>query len=128
MAKIIVIDDDASVLAVVKFALSRAGHEVQATDSPISAIALIHQSQLDLIMVDYKMPELSGVELLQRLRFPANGQPTTTPALLMSGAPTPQLLEAIQNLPKVEFIEKPFIGKELIHKIEEVLALYAKPS
>ncbi len=128
MAKIIVVDDDASVLAVVKFALIRAGHEVQATDSAISAIALIHQSQVDLIMVDYKMPELSGVELLNRLRFPTNGQPTNTPALLMSGAPTAQLLEAIHNLPRVEFIEKPFIGKELIQKIESVLAQYAKPS
>ncbi|NWJ48142.1 MAG: response regulator [Chloroflexi bacterium] len=121
MSKIMVVDDDLSVLEVIKNALTRKGFKVVTNDNPINALTLILYERPDLILLDYKMPELNGLEFLLKLR--ASNYPKTmlTPVLMMSAAPTPTLINALNSIELVDFIEKPFVSKELVAGVESAL-------
>jgi CheY-like chemotaxis protein len=124
MRKIIVVDDDPSVLAVMKFTLVRAGFNVISTNKPHEAIPLISLEKPDLIISDYKMPSLSGLDLLQQLRDLPDPVVAQIPLILMSAAISPTLFKALETIERVDFIEKPFVSQQLLQKIEFVLGQY----
>ncbi len=118
------VDDDNSVLTVVNYSLKQAGYEVFITNDPVGALPTIQLQQPNLLMFDYKMPEMTGIDLLQRVRALNDKTLAETPAIIMSGAPTPALMEAIEKMLNVDFIEKPFVRQELIKKVQFVLSKY----
>jgi CheY-like chemotaxis protein len=124
MNKILVVDDDSSVLAVMKFTLIRAGFNVLTTNKPHEAIPLIRVEQPNLIISDYKMPSLTGLDLLQQLRALSEPEIALTPLILMSAAISPSLFKALETIERVDFIEKPFVSQQLIQKVEYVLSQF----
>jgi CheY-like chemotaxis protein len=66
--KIVVVDDDRLVLQSVLDALEASGFEVWATDSTAEALELSLAVEPDVVVADYRMPEMDGVSLLERLR------------------------------------------------------------
>ena len=61
--KILIVDDDPSVCATMKYILDRAGNEVQTTLSASEALSLAQKDQFDLLISDLVMPEQDGIEL-----------------------------------------------------------------
>jgi adenylate cyclase len=67
-SRILVIDDNASNRDVLERRLSREGHRVISTATGASALSLLSEQEFDLILLDLIMPEMSGFEVLRRLK------------------------------------------------------------
>ena len=119
MARILVIDDEVHIRQVVSLKLSSAGHEViQASNGADGQeTALVHKP--DLIITDYQMPRMNGLEMCRALRQHADIGPI--PVILLSGreqfiAPAEMAAVGI-----VTSLGKPFSPRELLQKVTEVL-------
>lgn len=66
--RVLVVDDEASIRQLLRVALSRSGHEVEVADSAAEALERVAEgAEYDLVLSDLRMPDLSGVTLLERL-------------------------------------------------------------
>lgn len=80
MSKILVVDDDVSILELLKVNLELIGHEVVTCPDGIKGFALAQQEQPDLIILDVMMPEVDGFTVAQRIR---NNKSTSEIPILM---------------------------------------------
>ena len=82
MAKIVVAEDDRHISRVIALWLERGGHKVLTAGDGKSALELLRREVPDLLITDYHMPRLSGLELCQRLKT----QPSTAkiPAIMLT--------------------------------------------
>ena len=68
MEKILIVDDEHSILEPLEEMLKGEGYRVRAFDNPIKALELLQTQEFDLAIFDIKMPEMNGYELLQASR------------------------------------------------------------
>lgn len=69
--KVLIVDDSASMRAVVKKTLAAAGYAVQTcleAQNGVEALAILHEHQVDVVLSDLHMPEMDGLELLRTLQ------------------------------------------------------------
>lgn len=119
MARILVVDDDRTLLKLVQWRLERAGHEVISLASPQNALELVLAGKVpDAVVLDVSMPEISGVEVLQTLRlgFGLND----LPAVFLSGRTSPEAVEAGRALGAI-YLTKPFVASALLKAIDQAL-------
>jgi DNA-binding NtrC family response regulator len=64
--KIVVVDDEPTIVLMCRRVLGSQGHAVHGFTSVHSALAQLQAEEADLLVVDYKMPELNGIEFIQR--------------------------------------------------------------
>jgi signal transduction histidine kinase len=117
-AAILVVDDDALVRRAVEHMLRGADYSVRSVSTAAEALELFEreQAQIDLLLCDVLVPDLSPVELARRLRGTKSG----LPVLFMSGAGS-RGAEAALALPGTSLIPKPFIREALRQEIEQIL-------
>ena len=91
MKSILVVDDDADVREIVAFKLGRLGYEVITASDGATGLEAVAQLRPDLVLLDWAMPELSGIEVCRLLRgraeAPAPRSIPTRSAPRSSGAP-----------------------------------------
>ncbi|TLG72729.1 response regulator transcription factor [Culicoidibacter larvae] len=68
MTKILFVEDDMQYRQQIQEVLVQAGYEVRATESPIEALDLFQDESYDLVITDYMMPAMSGVQLMRYLK------------------------------------------------------------
>lgn len=68
MRRVLVVDDDPSILAVVKDILGKSGYTVSAVPNGVEALRRLEADLYDLVITDLRMPEMSGPELIARLQ------------------------------------------------------------
>jgi CheY-like chemotaxis protein len=68
MARVLVVDDDATVRAYIGMALEEIGHEVMAAEHGIAALIILESRLPDVILLDMRMPQMDGWEFAQRYR------------------------------------------------------------
>jgi DNA-binding response OmpR family regulator len=103
--KILVVEDDRSYRALLFEFLHSLGHDVLAVSDAVHAIALLtdHSHEIDLVLLDFKMPRMSGEEVMQSF---AHWSTCRTRFLIVSGA---ENLEVYLSHPKVAgILHKPF--------------------
>ena len=98
--RILVVDDEPSVRLLVQRVLERAGYAAQLCDSAEAALEHLAQHPVDLVLVDQNLPQMSGLELVQRLRVSRGG----LPVVMMTGAPDCALLAD----ERIVVVAKPF--------------------
>ena len=103
--RILVIDDEASILRTLDLRLSRMGLEVETALTREDVIKKLNQKGYDLVLTDMIMPGLSGNDVLNHIRVERKH---STPVIAMSG--TPWLLEGSSFN---AIISKPFSKQEL---------------
>ncbi len=105
MAKLILIEDDASVRDYFHSVVSRMGYELVTAGDGTAGLALIEKEAADVIMTDLNMPgEPNGIALVRRIR---ELRPDT-PLIVVSGYPTRERLNECQALGVEDFLTKPF--------------------
>lgn len=118
MTRLVLIDDDVNILNALKRVLRSTDWEVVTFSSPLNAIAELLADDVDLIMSDYRMPDMDGVAALNALR-------DTCPSavrLLMSGhADLDGVLKAINQAEIYRFVVKPWDDADLIMTLESAL-------
>lgn len=115
---VLVVDDDAAVRASLKFALEVEGFRVQLYDSPQSVLEDANLPEHGCLVIDYRMPGIDGVELVDRLR----ARKVMLPAILISGRVTRQLRELAARSGVARVLEKPLSDSALVESIRGVLA------
>ncbi|PIE71760.1 MAG: sigma-54-dependent Fis family transcriptional regulator [Deltaproteobacteria bacterium] len=119
---ILVVDDDAHILAVVEARLLSTGYHVRTANSGKRALAILEKTPVDLIISDMKMPEMNGMALLAKVH---DVQPGVPVVILTAYGTIPGAVESIQA-GAFDYLTKPFKGTQLIDKIEEIFARKAK--
>jgi CheY-like chemotaxis protein len=113
-ARILLVEDDAGVRTTMAMCLQDAGYDAMETASGIEALARLDEASADLVVADYALPGLTGVELVHRIRqrWPS------LPVLLITGrAPD----GAIESVGDIEILRKPFRPAQLITCIKLAL-------
>ena len=67
-ACILIVEDEAAIRTLISFACAAAGYEVKCAESAIKAQSIVDNNPPDLVLLDYMLPELSGVDWLEKLR------------------------------------------------------------
>lgn len=117
-SKIVIADDDKSILELLEIVLNNIGYDViKATNGRDAWMQIIKHNPI-LALLDQNMPEMPGIEVTDQLRRQGND----TPIILISADGKSQALQAAMDAGVDAFIEKPFVLHERIpHKIAEVL-------
>ena len=102
---ILLVDDDDLILASLPTLLEVLGHQVATADRGAKALALLKDGpEPDLVIMDVTMPELGGVETLERLR----AFKPVLPVLLATGNVDAEVEDAVSRDPNARVIGKPF--------------------
>lgn len=104
MSRVIYIDDEALLCRVMELTLQRAGLEVRTFTDPHEALASIERDPPNVILCDYQMPKMSGLELLARL-------PRRIPFYLVSGDLE---IEDLQTVGVAGVLTKPFLPGQVL--------------
>jgi putative nucleotidyltransferase with HDIG domain len=115
--KILIVDDEPSIGELVEKYLKKLGYEVARSANGSDALAIVKTGSVDLVISDIKMPGMSGVELLGKIR----DYDAALPVLLATGFPTMET--AIEALKRgaYDYIPKPFRLEEIGEKIRRAL-------
>lgn len=119
MARIIVAEDDDIVSAIVREALTNAGHIVGVVDNGVDALRAIRMKKPDLVILDCTMPELGGLIVLREIRL--SEDLFDTPVLVLTGRQSPRDVELAYNQGADDYMKKPFDPDELVFRVEELL-------
>ncbi len=112
-----VIDDDDEVRDVLRTLLETAGHDVETFKSGIQFLASAELRHTACLVVDQRMPQMTGLELL--LELERRGQPI--PALLITGAHDPEIESAASSIGAMTVLEKPMSPQKLLRFVEFTL-------
>jgi CheY-like chemotaxis protein len=120
--RVLIVDDDAIILASCKKIFKAEGYKVTCVKSAREAIDALGTTYFDLMIMDIKMPEQDGFYLLRKIRekWPLDVWPKL-PVLVMTGYPTPETLTALRKNGARQFIPKPFTPDELIAAVQKLL-------
>jgi len=117
---ILIVDDNALGLVARRSVLQELGHSIETSSGPEDALVLCKQHNFDLIVTDFKMPNINGIEFIQQLRSAG----ILAPVILLSGfTDTLGLSEANTGADAV--IQKS--SNEVAHLIRSVNRLLKKP-
>ena len=114
---IFVVDDDAAVRDALKLLLRSVGHAVETFGSAQEFLDAYGEDRAGCLVLDIRMPGMSGLELQQKL----NEQHSILPIIFITGhGDVPMAVEAMQA-GAVDFIQKPFRDQDLIDRINQAL-------
>lgn len=116
MARVLVVDDDAHIQEVMRFALERAGFEVLLADDGREALAVAQREAPDLIVLDILMPELDGTDVCRQLR-----QTSSVPIIFVSSLDDDVDRILGLELGGDDYLTKPFVPRELVARCRAVL-------
>ena len=118
--KILVADDEIHIVQVVAIKLRNNGFEVITARNGQEAFELASSEKPDLIVTDFQMPAMTGLELIENLR----SQPDTSdiPVIMLTARGFAIEEEEKQSLNIAACLSKPFSPRELLQSVEQVLA------
>lgn len=120
MAKILVIDDDAEFLEMIRLLLERSGHQPLLSADALDGLAKALTEPPDLAIIDVMIPGVTGYEICRRLR--ASPPTASIPIIILTARGQPVDRQAALDAGANEFIAKPVAMTDLHNRIEELLA------
>ena len=117
--KVLVVDDEIHIVYVVAIKLRNNGYEVITAGNGAEAFELVRKEKPDIIVTDFQMPVMTGLELVKKLR-----QCEATkdiPVIMLTARDFAIEEEQKQDLQISELLSKPFSPKELLRSIEDIL-------
>jgi two-component system phosphate regulon response regulator PhoB len=116
---VLVVDDEAAIRDMIRFALEKAGMVVQSAGSAHEALLSISEKRPDIILLDWMMPGVSGIELIRRLRKDSYSK--DIPIIMLTARVTEDDTVTGLEAGSDDYIIKPFSPRELIARILAVL-------
>ncbi len=117
--KVLVADDEIHIIHVVAIKLRNNGYEVIAANNGAEAYDLACREKPDIVVTDYQMPLMTGLELIAKLR--ENEQTKDIPVVLLTARSFAVTEEQQENLDVSSCLSKPFSPKELLKTIQDIL-------
>ncbi len=117
--KVLVVDDEIHIVHVVAIKLRNNGFDVITAANGAEALQLALAEMPDIIVTDFQMPVMTGLELVENIR--QNEQTRNIPVILLTARSFAMEDEQRENLQIAQCLSKPFSPKELLRSIEDVL-------
>lgn len=119
MAKILIAEDERDIRDLIEFTLKYAGHEVFKVRNGVEAVELAPQIKPDLIVLDVRMPRMTGYEACRQLK--ASDELKNTPIVFLSAKGQQSEMEVGIDAGAYDYILKPFAPDTLIRRVGEIL-------
>lgn len=113
--RVLVVDDEPGIGKVLRIKLGLSGYDVITTTSGAEAIELIRKQEPDIVLLDILMPEVTGMDVLDRVR-------TFSEVPIVVFTAKPDIVQFAMKLGANDSIAKPFNPDHVVKKIEAVLA------
>jgi len=114
--KILVVDDDQTLVRTLSWILKDNGFEVTSLTSGEELLAKLEAESPDLVLLDIMMPQVDGLQLLERVKRDTRWR--DLPVLMLSSVPPEEATAQSLGLGAADFIAKPFRVRELVARIE----------
>ena len=119
MAKVLVVDDEASIVNIIAYNLKKEGYEVITAENGEDGLELALSENPDLVLLDIMMPKMDGYEVCRKLREKSN-----VPIIMLT-ARADEVDKVIGlEMGADDYIVKPFDSKELVARVKAVLRRY----
>lgn len=118
-AHILIIDDEKNYLLVLQTLLENEGYTVTALSDPETALAFLQESEVDVVVTDMKMPRITGLDVLERVKK----QWPYIPVLIMTAFGTIESAVETMKYGAFDYITKPFSNDELLLSIHNAVEL-----
>jgi len=117
--KVLVVDDEIHIVHVVAIKLRNNGYEVISASNGAEAFELACKNIPDIIVTDFQMPVMTGMELVEKLR--ENEQTKDIPIIMLTARSFAISKEQQEQLKISDCLSKPFSPRELLGNIEDIL-------
>lgn len=119
-AKVLLCDDEIHILRAAEFKLARAGFDVRCAADGQEAWEEIERERPDLLITDFQMPRVNGLELIERLR--ARPDTNGLPVIVLSAKGFElSLQELAEKWGVLAVLAKPFSPRELLRLVEQAV-------
>jgi two-component system KDP operon response regulator KdpE len=113
---VLVVDDEPGILRLIDLVLSNNGFRVIVAENGVEALHLAEQRRPDMVLLDIKMPEMNGMEVMRRIR-----ERISTPGILLTGQTQDESKVLGLESGADDYIVKPFNPNELSARVRAVL-------
>jgi DNA-binding NtrC family response regulator len=120
---VLVVDDDIGVCRIVQRMLSNEQCKVQTCQSVADALGAIEQKAFDAYVIDFKLPDGSGLDVAERIRSKWGA----TPIILISGYDPAAVALRAEKLSISNFLEKPFSREIICEAVKKAIGPKAAP-
>ena len=117
---VLIVDDEPAVRRTVRSVLESAGFECAESENGASALEWLGSHHADVIIVDYQMPIMDGLNLLEQVQVTLNGH--TPRVIMLSGLIDEKAKAKAITLGAFAIIDKPCNFRELVVKVNEAIA------
>lgn len=117
--RILVADDQAANLLVMRRLLEKAGHRPQLVDDGNDVLNVLEAQTFDVVITDLHMPGVSGIEIMKQNRFMEAGR-KRTPFIVLTADATPQAQLESERAGAFAFLTKPLALDRLLEKLAEI--------
>jgi DNA-binding response OmpR family regulator len=121
MTRVLVVDDDPVIADLVAFRLTRLGLDVSVETDGQAGLAAARELHPDLVVLDWMMPRMNGLEMCAALRADPDEQLARTPVLLLTAKAQEPDLERGFAAGATDYIVKPFSPRELATRVTAAL-------
>lgn len=119
--RVLVVDDNPKIRALIVSILKSAEFaQITQADNGKAAWELLNTNKFDLVLTDWMMPEMDGLELLQKIRN-SSGELKETPVMMITASDRPDDIVLAAKWKINGYIVKPFKVKNVLAKIDKVL-------
>jgi two-component system, cell cycle response regulator len=122
-ARILIADDDASILQTMSWVLKEHGYDVASAQQGSRVLELMADRTPDLVLLDVMFPDADGYQILERIK--ADERWRDVPVLMVSSLPPEEAAVRTLGLGAADFVRKPFRVKELLARIQAQLRMRA---
>ena len=119
MAKVLIAEDERDIRELITFTLRYAGHEVIQAANGEEALALTREAMPDLIMMDVRMPKMTGYEACRLIK--ADDKIKHIPVVFLSAKGQETEIQTGLEVGAADYILKPFAPDQLIKRVSEIL-------
>jgi len=117
--KLLVVDDERMILELTSMVLASRGFDVSVVDNALDAYVMIERERPALVLLDYMMPKVNGLDALKEIRerFPE------TYVIMFTGKGSEEVAVELMKSGASDYVLKPFSNAKLVERIENVLRI-----
>lgn len=117
--RVLIVDDSAEIRALLESVLPSAGYETLSAGTGQEGLDLAFRERPDILLVDFRLPDIGGLELLEQL----NRANISIPAVVMTGYGSEGVAARALRLGALGYLIKPFTTEEVLTTVEKALAV-----
>lgn len=118
MKKILIVDDEAGIVEEIKSFLREEGYEVRTADTAKQGMRTLEEFQPDVVFIDVKLPDMSGVEVLKACKTKSPKSKT----VMVTGYVDQNVMDEAEAVGRDSFLAKPFDLVKIVSEIERLTA------